>query len=84
MRLPFPPSDLTGPLGQWANDVWRALSNMPSMSYFSGATPNSVVTGLPGDLTVNVGSASTSSRLWVMGGSVAAPSTTGWNVVRIG
>ncbi len=83
-RIPFPPSDVTGALGDYLLVLWRAINDSPTLSYFSGSTPNSVITGLPGDLAVNVGSASTSTRLWQMGGSVAQPSTTGWNPLHIG
>ncbi len=84
IRIGFPPSSVTGELGAYLLDVWRVLNDIPSMSMFSGASPNSVITGLPGDLAVNVGSASTSTRLWQMGGSVAQPSTTGWNPLHVG
>lgn len=83
-KLPLPPSDVTGALGEWALKVWRVVNQMPTMSAFSGDSPNSSVTGVPGDFAYNVGSASTDSRLWIKGGSVAEPSRTGWNVVRIG
>ncbi len=81
--IPTPPSDLTGPLGEYLLVLWRTLNGMPNISAFSGTSPNSAVTGLPGDLAVNIGSASTDSRLFVMGGSSRAPSITGWKTVRI-
>ncbi len=82
-RIGFPPSSVTGELGTYLLTIWQALNDIPNFSMFSGPTPNSVITGMPGDVAVNVGSASTSSRLWVMGGSTAQPSLTGWNVIRI-
>lgn len=81
--LPLPPSDLTGPLGEYLLVLWRTMNGLPNISAFSGTSPNSTVTGVPGDLAINIGSASTESRLFVKGGSARLPSTTGWNTVRI-
>lgn len=81
-KLRLPPSDVTGALGEWLQDLWRTVNNTPTASYFSGTNPNtSGFTGQPGDLLVNVGSASTSTRLWQMGG--ASVSTNSWVAVRI-
>lgn len=83
-HLPMPPSDVTGSLGRYLTQVARAVNRMPVVSYFSGLTPNSAVTGLPGDLAINLGSASTSSRVWVKGGSSSASlSRVGWACVRV-
>lgn len=60
-----------------------ALNALPQQSLFSGLSPNSNVTGQPGDLVVNVGSASTSSRLWLLGGAGSALTNIGWVNVRI-
>lgn len=81
--LPTPPSDVTGPLGDYLRVLWRTLNGMPNISAFSGTSPNSTVTGLPGDLAVNIAVASNDSRLFVKGGSARIPSTTGWVTVRI-
>lgn len=83
MKLPLPPSSVTGPIGDYLHILWQTLANVPNISYFSGTSPNSALTGVAGDLAVNVGSASTSSRLWVKGGSVTAPDKVNWSVVRI-
>ena len=83
-RLPMPPSEVTGQLGQWLFQLWGTINSMPRMSWFSGTTPNSAVTGRPGDLLVNVGSASTDSRLWIKGGAGNTFSTTGWIPLRTG
>lgn len=84
-RLRPPSSSITGELGSYLLDVWRAVNQIPNVSYFSGTSPNlSNLTGTAGDLAINVGSASTDSRLWVKGGSVASPTTTGWVTVRTG
>lgn len=82
-RVPAPPSALTGDLGIWARQVTTALNSMPWMSYFSGTNPNSNVSGFAGDFAVNVGSASTDSRIWVLGGnSLSVTTNQGWVVLR--
>jgi hypothetical protein len=80
MRLPAPPSDVTGPLGAWLTSAWRVIEAQPRLSYDSfDGSPNSRVTGLPGDLLVNFGSASTNSRLWILGGGSRSVLTNqGW------
>lgn len=81
--LPLPPSSITGPVAEYLHEVWRVVNKMPNISAFSGATPNSAVSGVPGDLAVSVAVASNDSRLFVKGGTTRAPSTTGWVTVRI-
>lgn len=78
--LPPPPSMLTGPLQQYLTQVHRVFNQLPVMSVFSGVNPNtSNVTGIPGDLTVNVGSLNTTNRLWILGGADQSRLTTqGW------
>ena len=83
-RLDPPPSSITGPLGTWLNNVWVLLNNTPLPSYFSGTTPNSTVTGVAGDQAINIGSASTDTRLWIKGGDAAVPDQQGWVTVRTG
>jgi len=79
--LPPPPSTITGPIGDWLQILWKTVYQMPNMSNFSAATPNGVVSGVPGDLAVNLTSASSDIRLYQKGGSARVPSTTGWNPV---
>ena len=81
-RVPAPPSSVTGALRQWCESVAQRLNSMPTWSAFSAATPNSLVTGAAGDIAVNLGSASTDSRVWLKGGSPDVVSTTGWVVLR--
>lgn len=81
--LPQPPSSLTGPLGEYLQVLWRAFNKIPNVSAFSGTTPNSTVSGYPGDIAVNIGSASTTSRVWIKGGDARQPSTTGWAAMRV-
>lgn len=81
-RLRHPPSDVTGELGEFLSEVWTLLNQSPKVSYFSGLTPNSSLTGIRGHLAINIGSASTDSCVWVKGGSAITPSTSGWVVLR--
>lgn len=81
-RIASPPSDLTGPLGTYLREVARAINDIPALSAFSDSVgPNSHVSGYPGDLAVNLTSATTNLRLWQLGGSLRRPSNTGWNPV---
>ena len=82
-RLRNVPSSITGELRGWLSDVATMLNAQPFASVFSGTTPNSVVTGIAGDMAVNVGSASTDSRFWVKGGDPTVPSQLSWVVLRI-
>lgn len=83
-RLSPPPSSVTGPLGEWLQTAWQLLNSQPRMSYFTGTTPNSLVTGVAGDLAINVGSASTSTRAWVKGGDPTIPDRSNWVTLRVG
>lgn len=82
-ELPPIPPDLDGVVK--ALRIWhRQLTSEIPISAFSAANPNtSGLTGIPGNLAVNIGSASTSSRLWILEGSVASTDTDGWRIVRI-
>ncbi len=83
-RLPPVPVTVTGELGTYLKNVVRILNAEAYISKFSGTNPNtSGVTGLPGNLLLNVGSASSWTRLWVMGGSIASIDTNGWQMVRM-
>ena len=82
--IPSLPSNLTGPLAAYLLDlsiVIRGLADAPKISAFSGTDPNGVVSGYPGDLAVNLTSASSDLRLYQKGGSVRVPSKTGWVLV---
>ena len=81
-RLGPVPSSITGPLRGYLEQVQSVVNAFPQMSLFSGVSPNSAVTGQPGDLALNVGSASTDSRLWMMGGTGDQLRSTGWVTVR--
>lgn len=83
-RLPPVPSAVSGVLGSYLRLVVKQLNQEGYISLFSGANPNtSGVTGIPGNLLINIGSASTSTRLWGMEGSIASVSTNSWRPLRI-
>lgn len=83
-RLPQVPSDATGPLADWCRLAVRQLNQEGYISIFSGANPNtSGLTGLPGNLAINIGSASTSTRAWILAGSVRSLDTDNWKPLRI-
>lgn len=82
-KLPPPPSSITGELGEYLGRLYSAVNQTPSISYVSTTNPNSAVTGFAGDILVNVGSASTSTRLWLKASGVTVPDKTNWVMVRI-
>ncbi len=84
-RIPQPPGGIKDPVVfQYLNLVARQLNQEAFISLFSGTDPNtSGFTGIPGNLAVNIGSASTWTRLWVQAGSVASVSTTSWHPFRV-
>jgi hypothetical protein len=77
-RIASPPSQITGPLGEYLREVARALNDIPQLSAFSAATPNGVVMGYPGDLAVNLTSSTSDLRLYQKGGGVRSASSIGW------
>lgn len=86
-RLSPPPSSVTGPLGGWLREVYALLEATPNFSFASfdaTSTPNSRVSGRTGDFCINIGSASTESRVWTLGGiPTSALTNLGWSLVRI-
>jgi hypothetical protein len=84
VRLPPVPSSITGEVARYLGQIVRQLNGEGYISLFSGANPNtSGFTGLPGQLLMNIGSASTNTRIWGMGGSVASIDTNNWFALRI-
>lgn len=82
-RVPQPPSSFSGGLKTWAQAVTDALNGLPTFSLFSGTDPgSSQVSGMPGHIAINYGSASTQSRVWVHGGAGNSYTTTEWVVLR--
>jgi hypothetical protein len=83
-RIPPVPSNATGPLADWCRLAARQLNQEVYISQFSGANPNtSGFSGQPGNLLVNIGSDSTSTRLWVMAGAQNSFDTDNWKPVRV-
>ena len=86
-NLAPPPSSITGPLGLWLTNMWQWVEAQPQISLASFSPtqdPNSRVTALSGALCINLGSGSTQSRLWLLGGNnLSAATDQGWSVVRI-
>lgn len=79
-RLRYPPSNITGELGSWLQEVWRAVNAIPAMSMFSGTFPSNV-TGVAGDIAVNVGVSSTASKIFIHYGSRSIPESTSWRTI---
>ena len=82
-RIPPVPSGITGPLATYLGQIARQLNGEAYLSIFSGTTPESIVTGIPGNLAVNVG-VSDVDRLWVMSGTTARQKRTGWEAASGG
>lgn len=78
-----PPSDLTGALRQYLDEVAKAVNAMPNFSYFTQNSPNGVLFGNPGDRAIYVGSTSTLSREWVKASAPGTISNQSWVQVRI-
>jgi hypothetical protein len=77
-------SSITGDIGQLLRLWERQLNSEGYISLFSGAHPNtSGFTAQPGNLCVNIGSASTSTRLFIAGGGTNSLSTNLWSAVRV-
>jgi len=71
-------------LRDWLVKVADAINQQPTFSRFSAAgNPNSAVSGQAGDLILNMGSASTMTRLWIKIGPETGISNTSWVAVRI-
>lgn len=83
-RIPEVPRTLSGPVAEYLKLVVRQLNAEGFISLFSGSDPNtSGFTGIPGNMLVNIGSASTWTRLFVQAGSVASMSTNSWHALRV-
>ncbi len=83
-RIEQPPPTGNAALDGWLQRAARVLNDMPRVSWFSGTHPNvSKITGTAGDMVVNLASASTNSRLWIMGGVVSNSTTTGWMLLSV-
>jgi hypothetical protein len=85
-RLPPVPSNIKDKVVEdYLRRIVRQLNREQYVSRFSAATPEtagSFLTGRPGDLAVNIGSASTNTRVWVKTGVAGSFNTTGWTPLR--
>lgn len=80
LRLQRPPSTGNVDLDIWINQMTDALNSLPSFSISSTTNgPNSVVTGDPGTLLVDIGSSH--STFWV---KLSGTTTSGWTTVGFG
>lgn len=78
-RLGPVPSAFTGEQRIYLERVRVALNDLPTFSFFSGLTPESVVTGVAGNFAFNVGvSTSTQSLAFVKLGSPLTASKVSW------
>lgn len=78
--FPKPPSSISAELASYLYAIKARLDSIPTVSYFSGNFP-STLTGLAGDLAINVGSASNVSRVFIHYGSASIPDRTSWNTI---
>ena len=84
-RIPPPPPTGNPSVDQWLRNLWSVVNGLPRLSWFSGTTPNSLHTGTPGDLAINLASGSTTTRLWIMGGAPTSTITKlGWVTLATG
>ena len=83
-RIEQPPPSGNQRLDQWLRDFANQWNSHPRMSWFSGTTPNSNLTGTPGDIAINLASGSTMTRMWVMTGDTSLVTTLGWRTVQLG
>lgn len=83
-RNEIPPPTGNQRFDQWMRDFHIQWNSQPRLSWFSGTTPNSVVTGTPGDIVVNLASGSTVTRLWTMVGDTSLVTTLGWQTLQVG
>ena len=77
-RLDPVPSGFTGAQAQWLQQVATVINALPSFSFFSGTTPESVITGIAGQFAINPFSANTATMIFYKGGSASVPSKTSW------
>jgi hypothetical protein len=83
-KIHNPPTTGNQAVDHWLRDLAIVVNNLPRLSWFSGTTPNSVVTGTAGDIAVNLASGSTTTRLWVMGGAPSFVTNKGWITLATG
>lgn len=75
-RVATPPTSATPELFAYLRDLADAINSVPRFSIFSAATPNSLLTALPGTIAVNL--LSTATTLWV---KQLGSGNTGWDSI---
>ena len=63
-RIEMPPSTVSADLYGWLTRLALAVNNLPAISYTSYASPESNVTGAPGDVLINLAADSGATRVW--------------------
>lgn len=85
--MPYPirhvPSVFTGEQRTWLQELADRVAGMPAWSFFSGTTPESVVTGVAGDWALNLYSANTATMVYYKGGSPVTASKISWYVLSL-
>ena len=79
-----PPPTGNQEFDNWMRDMAKQFNSLPRMSWFSGLTPNSSLTGTPGDIAINLASGSTMTRAWIMTGDTSLVTTLGWRTLQLG
>jgi hypothetical protein len=72
------PSAFTGELKTYLGEIVDTLNRVPTFSFFSGTTPESVITGVAGNFAINPYSANTATMIFYKGGSPITPSKVSW------
>lgn len=77
------PSGFTGAQAEWLTRLAEVVNAMPVFSYFSGTTPESVITGVAGNFALNLYSANTATMIFYKGGSPVTASKVSWYKVSL-
>lgn len=77
------PSGFTGAQADYLVQLANAINALPAFSFFSGLTPESVVTGVACDIAFAPFSQSTGSLFFVKWGSPTAASKVSWCKVSV-
>lgn len=77
------PSGITGPLRDYLDYLVTQLRSVPTFSTFSGTTPESVLTGQPGNFAYNPYSTTTNNFLYVKWGNGLTVSKTSWAKISL-
>ncbi len=77
------PSAFTGEQRVFLSEVVAALNALPTFSFFSAVSPESVLTGVAGNVAINPFSLTTAGLLFVKWGSATAPSKVSWTKVSL-